>query len=178
VILQQHPSSLPTDIDRVEVAARRSGQLLDLQYHCAAREGAIALPPTSAPGRADGLWRATCCEAFLRTPGSEAYLEFNFSPSGQWAAYAFDAYRSGMREIGITAPRLVLDTNAGGFELRVEVEVPKEWSGDWNCALTAVLLDHVGRPSHWSLRQSPGQPDFHHASNFVLALPAASPASR
>jgi hypothetical protein len=56
--------------------------------------------------------------------------------------------------------------------------VPEEWSGDWNCALTAVLLDRAGQPSHWSLRHPPGRPDFHHASNFALTLPAASPASR
>lgn len=43
--------------------------------------------------RADELWRTTCFELFLRRPGEDAYLEFNFAPSGQWAAYGFNAYR-------------------------------------------------------------------------------------
>jgi hypothetical protein len=178
LLLEPHPSSVPTGIDQVEVTARRSGQQLKLHYRCAATEGAIVLPPASEPGRADGLWRATCCEAFLRRAGGEAYLEFNFSPSGQWAAYMFSDYRAGMREIEIASPQMVFETNAAGFDLRVEVEMPEEWSGDWNCALTVVLLDRAGQPSHWSLRHPPGRPDFHHSSNFALALPAAPPANR
>lgn len=43
--------------------------------------------------RADELWQTTCFELFLRRPGEETYLEYNFAPSGQWAAYGFDAYR-------------------------------------------------------------------------------------
>lgn len=121
--------------------------------------------------RTDGLWQGTCCEAFLREPGSDGYLEFNFSPSGQWAAYAFDGYRSGMRPLDLPTPRLAFETDATGFELGAEIEVPEEWSQDWICALTAVLLDREGRASHWSLEHAPGKPDFHHLANFVLELP-------
>jgi hypothetical protein len=110
--------------------------------------------------------------------GGEAYLEFNFSPSGQWAAYLFSDYRAGMRALELATPRIEFEAKAGGFELRAQVEVPEAWSGDWNCALTVVLLDRAGRPSHWSLRHPPGRPDFHHVSNFALELPAAPPASR
>ena len=46
--------------------------------------------------RADDLWRTTCFELFVAGEGT-AYREYNFSPSGQWAAYDFDDYRAGMR---------------------------------------------------------------------------------
>ena len=47
--------------------------------------------PEGEPGRADELWQSTCFELFLRTPSEENYAEWNFAPSGQWAAYAFTA---------------------------------------------------------------------------------------
>jgi hypothetical protein len=47
--------------------------------------------------RVDGLWRTSCCELFLAQPDTPAYLEFNFSPTGDWAAYAFESPREGRR---------------------------------------------------------------------------------
>src|SRR5262245_25644347 len=46
-----------------------------------------------ASAMADRLWEHTCCEIFIARTGLPAYHEFNFSPSGEWAAYAFTAYR-------------------------------------------------------------------------------------
>ena len=43
--------------------------------------------------RKDDLWKTTCFEVFLATPGTESYFEFNFSPWGAWNAYQFAAYR-------------------------------------------------------------------------------------
>jgi hypothetical protein len=63
--------------------------------------GQISTPAPEVPQRADGLWRTTCFELFARDPRSGAYLEFNMSPSGCWAAYAFDSYREGMRELAV-----------------------------------------------------------------------------
>lgn len=61
----------------------------------------LILPEPVMPRREDGLWQRTCFEMFVRDNRSEAYLEFNFSPSGRWAAYAFDGYRSGQRDLAI-----------------------------------------------------------------------------
>lgn len=49
--------------------------------------------PAGVAGRGDRLWEQTCFEAFIAPRGATAYVEFNFSPSGQWAAYAFSDYR-------------------------------------------------------------------------------------
>lgn len=45
---------------------------------------------------ADGLWRHTCCEAFLAERGRPGYHEFSFAPSTEGAVYRFAAYRAGM----------------------------------------------------------------------------------
>lgn len=70
----------------------------------AAPPSALTLPPMTTPARADGLWRRTCFELFLGEPDSAAYREYNFSPSGEWAAYAFDGYRDGMRALAMRDP--------------------------------------------------------------------------
>lgn len=64
----------------------------------------LALPAATVPARADGLWQRTCFELFLRDPDTGSYLEFNFSPSGEWAAYRFDGYREGMRPLALADP--------------------------------------------------------------------------
>ena len=69
-----------------------------LSYTLTGDINALVLPAKSEPGRADDLWQTTCFELFLRGEGA-AYREYNFSPSGEWAAYAFDSYREGRREI-------------------------------------------------------------------------------
>src|SRR4029450_11259927 len=57
----------------------------------------LVLPNPEKRGRADGLWKTTCAEAFVGLSRG-AYLEFNFSPSGKWAAYRFEGPRKGMRD--------------------------------------------------------------------------------
>jgi len=76
-------------------------------FHVDAPAGALRLPAPTAPDRTDGLWYHTCFELFLLDPLDGAYLEFNFSPSGQWAAYQFDGYRAGMRELDVSAPSIL-----------------------------------------------------------------------
>lgn len=67
---------------------------------------ALLLPPAVVPARADGLWQRTCFELFLKRPGEPGYCEFNFSPSGEWAAYRFDEYRAGMAQLEVKPPRI------------------------------------------------------------------------
>jgi hypothetical protein len=131
------------------------------------------IPPPAAPARTDGLWNTTCFEAFVRGPGAAAYAELNLAPSGQWAAYAFDRPREGMREAEAAAPAIVwrgadltLETE---FDLsRIDVLAP---TGPWRLALTAVIEEASGAKSYWALAHPPGRPDFHHPDGFALDLP-------
>jgi len=76
----------------------------------------LALPEPVLPRREDGLWQRTCFELFVRDARSEAYLEFNFSPSGCWAAYAFEGYRAGQRDLAIN-PISITSSVPGQFAL-------------------------------------------------------------
>jgi len=55
----------------------------------------LQIPPPGAIRIGTDLWRHTCFEAFIAIEGEAAYHEFNFAPSGQWAAYELRGYRDG-----------------------------------------------------------------------------------
>jgi hypothetical protein len=107
---------------------------------------------------------------------TEVYDEFNFSPSGEWAAYRFDAYRRGMTPLAMDAPRI--DVRRHGEHLEIDVEwlsPPDLRKPQTNrvASITAVLEDRDAGLSYWALRHAAQKPDFHHRDSFVLQLPAA-----
>jgi hypothetical protein len=106
----------------------------------------------------------------VRSSPGEAYEEFNFAPSTQWAAYRFDGYRRGMRVANeIAAPRITVQSAPERFTLAATLEFDP---GRARCqlGLTAVLEEAGGGVSYWALAHSPGKPDFHHADGFVGEL--------
>ena len=125
-LLNPHPASLPLDVQSVgcSINWEHAGRCV-LDFIVGGPPEALALPDAAEPVRADELWRTTCFELFLRRPGSEGYLEFNFSPSGQWAAYAFDGYRAGRRNLEI-APILILGPVSGQAALAWETHLLRQ----------------------------------------------------
>ena len=93
-VLQPHPDTGDTPATGLEVHVERDGLLLWLRFVVWGEVDRIAWPAEAAQGRADDLWRHTCFEAFVGDPAG-GYLELNFAPSSQWAAYRFDGYRRG-----------------------------------------------------------------------------------
>lgn len=132
--------------------------------------GALVLPPRSEPGRADGLWQTTCGELFLALPDGR-YREFNFSPSGQWAAYDFSGYRTGMRDYQpASAPRI--ETDQGLSVSTLTVFLPQvEFAEARAAALCAVIEEKGGQRSYWAERHGGERPDFHNPACFVLPVP-------
>jgi hypothetical protein len=177
--LSLHPDSRCAGAARIEVdVARPRGGHLALRYVVTGAMSEFHLPPAAAPARADGLWRRTCFEAFVGAAPGAAYLEFNFAPSTQWAAYGFSGYRTGMRQAsGIAAPHIEVERGDARFELRVSLELDRAslLPGDapWRLGLAAVVEEADGRISYWALAHPPGRADFHHADGFALALPMA-----
>jgi hypothetical protein len=113
--------------------------------------------PARRPRRfADGLWRHTCFEVFIATR-SGAYREYNFSPSGEWAAYAFSSYRKRSRE-RLARPRW--NGRVATIQARGRVKV----------GLSAVIEEKSGALSYWALRHPHGKPDFHHRRAFAMEL--------
>ena len=156
------------DADGLSLAVEmeRRGHRLWLRVILEGDVDAVAWPEAAAPGRTDDLWRRTCFEVFVRTAG-DGYVEFNLSPSGQWASYRFDGYRSGMAEAGERVEVFGMDGGEALWALEGLIELPP---GAEALALSAVVKRKDGRISYWALRHPSDKPDFHHPDSFVLDL--------
>ncbi len=193
--LQAHPAADCTAVQAVTVEVEvlthphsnsslgMAGGLL-LRYRLKGAMSGLRVPATMpAPGPADGLWQQTCFEAFVALPGEKAYREFNFSPSGQWAAYAFSDER--IRETAaceLPAPRLSI-TRAPD-ELVLEAWLRPSAVSDTNdagCAavlhastlragFTAVIQAQDGSLSYWALHHPSDRPDFHCKDGWTASI--------
>jgi hypothetical protein len=127
--------------------------------------------PAGEPGRADELWQTTCFEAFLRIPREEGYREWNFAPSGEWAAYDFVRHREGRTDAEIpSAPYVRTEDNLTWWGLGATIAV--DAGTQWELALSAILEEKDGTKSYWALAHPPGDnPDFHDPVCFAARLP-------
>ncbi|EQC46404.1 hypothetical protein M899_2010 [Bacteriovorax sp. BSW11_IV] len=78
-------------------------ELISCHYEIICDDELIIPPPISNPIATDNLWQHTCFELFCKKKGSDEYLEFNFSPSGEWNCYEFSSYREGMKTIHLSS---------------------------------------------------------------------------
>lgn len=147
--------------------------LLWLRYHAELDTDRLALPGPAKPLRQDELWRTTCFELFLRAQGAADYLEFNFSPSSAWAAYAFERLRAGRVDLEmVEIPQIFLD----GSRSHIAIETTVRLSGQFantplELGLSAIIEARDGMKSYWALAHPPGAPDFHAPDCFALDLP-------
>ncbi|HEY1426265.1 MAG TPA: DOMON-like domain-containing protein [Caulobacteraceae bacterium] len=171
--LTPHPGFPCAAVRAIEVdVARISPTRLSVSYRASGRIAELVLAPPAAPLFTDGLWRTTCFEAFLKPAGGEAYVELNFAPSGEWAAYGFTGYREGIAPLEIATPRIEARRGDHAFELDVRVDLPGVLSpGPCRLALSAVIEESTGAKSYWALAHPDGRPDFHHDAGFVALLP-------
>ena len=163
IALQCHPASSSAAARRVSAEAVLAGGMLRLRYLIEGNPEALRLPPRGLRP----LWQHTCCEAFVGAPTAAAYREYNFSPSGEWAAYAFVRYRDG-GPVEAPDPGIAVQILDDGFQLTAATPAPEV---PLRLALTAVVEARDGTLSYWALRHPPGKPDFHHPDGFVLRLP-------
>ena len=172
--LHPHPHSSCDAIEALSAEVERSPPAtLALRFRVVGDIGQLLIPAVGAASRRDGLWKHTCFELFLKAGGGAAYYEFNFSPSGDWAAYRFDGYRSGMANAEMTdAPAISSRHSADLFELDVDFSLPPGATTGDALSLSAVIEDRALRISYWAVAHAPAKPDFHHDNGFVLRLPA------
>jgi predicted GIY-YIG superfamily endonuclease len=130
--------------------------------------------PWLTPERCDNLWATTCFEIFIQPAGSEAYFEFNFSPSTQWAAYQFDSYREGMSALALAVSPHIERGSDESTVIEVDLDLSDIPNTALNIALSAVIEEKDGTKSYWALKHPPGKPDFHHPDCFALTLPATA----
>jgi hypothetical protein len=122
------------------------------------------------PMRAEKLWETTCLEAWLRAPGSDGYREWNFAPSGDWAAYDFASHRDGRVDADVGAPYIRVEDNMTWWALGATI--PVEARQQWELGLSAILEERDGTKSYWALAHPEGdKPDFHDPACFTAHLP-------
>jgi hypothetical protein len=130
----------------------------------------VIAPPSAEPERTDDLWKTTCFEAFVRPLGGQAYTEWNFAPSGDWAAYDFTGYREGMTAAEVGAPPYIrVEDNFTWWALSATIAIPADTN--WELGLSAVLEEQDGTKSYWALAHGSDKPDFHSPDCFVAKLP-------
>jgi hypothetical protein len=172
-VLTGHPDNRKHFHQRIEVTLAQStdgGMTITYVIHDVSLD--MRISTVDAPAPADALWRTTCCELFVNPTGQTGYREFNFSPSGQWAAYDFlDTRKPAATTPGCTAP--VIKTKREGSTLQLEVGLPKSAlprGETLRLAVDVILETNDGSLGYWALMHPPGKPDFHHHAGFVLSL--------
>ena len=136
----------------------------------------LRIPEVRPCRRVDELWKHTCFEAFLMPGDGPGYREYNFSPSGEWAAYAFSEYRHAdvqQAEVAVDESAPVIQVRRSEQRLSLNAEVPLELpplTRSLRLGLSAVVEAADGGLSYWALRHPPGKPDFHQVDAFALQL--------
>lgn len=180
LVLVPHPSTPETAWTVSASAERGAENALRLRYRIDGAVHGLRVPPLGAVRAGDRLWEHTCTEAFVRAEGAAGYVELNVSPSREWAAYAFTAYREdGSPVPGRPAPRI--DVRRARDELSIEVvvalaDLSSAFRADavLRVGLTVVTEATDGRHAYWALRHPSARPDFHHADACTLRLEPAA----
>ena len=192
--LRPHPACGPGPLRSLSVsgALDAAGQIT-VDYLLQGELLRLRLPePARAPQRRDELWRHTCFEIFARRAAVEAYVEFNFSPAGDWAGYRFDGYRRGLSRPELAQPGITLHALGPG-QLRIQacaqlpdmppfaaagVAAPGARPEAWQLGFAAVIEASDGTLAYWATRHAGARPDFHAPENFSLDLAPGSTALR
>ena len=175
-VLHCHPETLCSAVASLTTAITwLPGKFLNFVYTVKGAIGRLRLPPFESLRRGDSLWQQTCFEAFIGAKNDAEYYEFNFSPSGEWAAYAFRAYRDGSAYTSDGfEPKIVAARGEDIFELSAAIDLDRfpELKGEVQlCVGISTVIETLdGSLSYWALRHPPGRPDFHHSESFALEL--------
>ena len=174
--LVPHPDTPPNAVRDVRVAITNdNGNELLITFIVDGNDH-VALPDWVTSVRSDGLWKTTCCEMFLAPTDSGTYFEFNYSPSTRWAAYRFDTYRTGGRDLRLSIePHVDRGDDQSDYLVEVDQDLSDIPGGEMQMGLSAVIEETDGTKSYWALAHAPGPPDFHNRECFIAMLPAPDP---
>ena len=170
--LRLHPDCCCDAVEAIDVVAKRVGGALTIRFLVKGDMDKVRLPEPGQPGPADGLWKHSCFEAFVRPGEGPGYIECNFAPSMQWAFYGFEDYRQGMHPLDLGPPHLTDERGDRDYMLEASVGMPQSVGEDWTIGLSAVIEESDGRISYWALNHPAGKPDFHHRDCFAARLDA------
>lgn len=174
--LVPHPATPPADppfkvwVNVEHSAAFGATATTNIWFGIGAPATRFIVPEAAEPVRAEDLWRTTCFEAFMRVPGAESYREWNFAPSGAWAAYDFASRRGGRTDADVAPPYVRMEDNFTWWALGATISV--EASSVWELGLSAILEEQDATKSYWAIAHPEGEkPDFHDPACFAAHLP-------
>jgi hypothetical protein len=169
--LVAHPTFEPGEVKAVSVRwAELPDKRLMLRFMVDGA-GGLVVPAYRGRGRGEELWKSTCFELFLYDGGGR-YREFNFSPSGQWAAFEFSGYRNLIGDFQPRdTPEIKHETGSEMFVQTVFLD-RRELEGAERASLAAVIEEQGGRPSYWAMGHAGLKPDFHDPACFRVPLNA------
>jgi hypothetical protein len=172
-----HPETPPLAVERVEAqlirlpAAGASTGALLARYRITGI-GRLVMPAFTGRGREDGLWKHSCAELFL-APETPGYREYNFAPTGRWAAYDFRDYRKPAGEYEpLEIPEISVRTGDTMAVLDARLN-PREITGFVRANLSMVIEEEGGHLSYWALAHPGERPDFHHPDSFLHQIEPA-----
>ncbi|HVF36695.1 MAG TPA: hypothetical protein VNA29_01990 [Sphingomicrobium sp.] len=156
-LLVRHPDTPPGAVQAIDAELARVPGGAVAAFSVVGDLAHLIVPARARAERSPDLWRTTCFELFVGSEGS-AYREFNFSPSGAWAAYSFDDYREGMCD----APAAIdIEVFPTGRSLHLVAKIEAEFPNPARVGLTAVIAQDDGAIRYWATSFAPGDPDFH-----------------
>ncbi|MGH8151062.1 MAG: DOMON-like domain-containing protein [Steroidobacteraceae bacterium] len=169
--LAPHPAAAAPASFAIETRVSRQAEVLTLAYTLAGDLAQVRLPSPCPGHRGEGLWRHTCFEAFVAPDPGPAYLELNFSPSGEWASLAFTGYREGGAADDSAVPAMTVARGERRVAVDASLSLPQLAGGaPARLALAAVVEAPDGGLTYWALAHPAGRPDFHHPSAFTLRI--------
>jgi len=171
-----HPKSDANGVESltVTISHAQNGEIRII-YRVAGALETLEIAAPAAADRVDGLWKSTCFELFVCYSKDSSYLEYNFAPSGQWAAYQFARYRDAMSELETSAPSIEVKQNGNIHTLSASLQLPVAWRArKLSAGISAVVATKNGDISYWAVAHPPGKPDFHHRDCFAVQLEARS----
>jgi hypothetical protein len=151
-----------------------TGQELMLEFWLQDPQGLFELPKATAAwsgtqvARRDGLWQATCVEAFLQPSGLQKYYEFNFALTPAWNGYEFTEYRKPQPpEATADFVLKAMSWNSEQKHLIVRLENNSGYQ-KFQAGLTAILQEKSGNKHYYAVAHKGPKPDFHLSESFIL----------
>lgn len=173
--LLRHPATPAPVVSTIEARALfRSDGFLELAFRLRGDMARLLIPTLPTEDR-KLLWEHTCFEAFVASVSDTAYREFNFSPSGQWASYAFSDYRLADETAAmIDSPQITSRLFAGRMELEAVIFLMRCLQ-EQEASAWAFGGRRSGRYRRWQpqllgVAPSSPRPDFHHRNSFAFEL--------
>jgi hypothetical protein len=175
--LKCHPSAHSAVVRSVQALVRRSASAeLKMTFRVNGDIPRIKISAQGVQRFNKELWRHTCFETFVSLEGQREYHEFNFAPSGEWAVFAFNGYRTGGPLANeLLRPHIALRSTPTRLELdaiaKLDALSPIYSRARLCLGLSAVIETSDGY-SYWALAHAAENPDFHKAEGFALLLDA------